>query len=436
MAQDKQLFNYSKELKSIAKGSKKSLQSLYQQEAGNMLTFAFKTLQHYKFAEEAVIETFTLIWNNAKYYDESMGYARGWIYTIFRYHLHNITQKNYIALKENLKGNTSTFLGEICTNLYVGVDNFKEHGSFYQILEELPEDIQRSLMTTYFSGESLADTATLLNISLGKLKEDIRTSIRYLAQKRQPLNIKHDHTCFIGEFVLGSLNTQEQQKANDLLANDPVAEQISLIWEEEFLHFLSQLIIEKTPESLWVRIKQATITEKDTSTDMAELEDELALSQAENDPSFLHKATYFTKKCWISRNFWRGTSFALLGLMVALLIIRPFEYPIKIAAVLNATLQPNQVGYTVKQDKQLTITPLIHQSANDQLGLQLWHRDAQGMLHPITILADNKPTILDYQSQFKVGDLLLISLEPKQSGQISHQLTGQILYQGTLVSFE
>ncbi len=434
MSQEKTVFNYAKELKAIAKGSKKSLQSLYEQEASYMLAFAFKVLHHYKFAEDAVVETFNIIWNNAKYFDENMNHPRGWIYAIFRYHLNGIIRKNYQALKENKKENP--VLGDVCTNLHAGVHTFMEPGSFYQVFEELPEETQKVLITTYFSAESLADTATLLEMPLGRLKENILLGLRHLSQKREPLSFKHDHTVFIGEFVLGSLTDSEQQKANTLLSEDPIAENISFVWEEEFLNFTNQLILEKTPESLWVRIKQATVAaEKNTNTDNQELEDELQLSQDQsNAVGFFDKLMITLRKCWISRNFWRAASLALLGVIAALLIIRPLENPIRVAAVLNSATQLNQVGFTVKQDNKLTITPIVQQTLGEQLRLQLWHRDNQGFTRALGIVNSDKDTVLAANSQLKTGDLLLISLEPV-SPNLADSITGQILYQGTVGEF-
>ncbi|ETD71721.1 hypothetical protein V757_06445 [Pelistega indica] len=302
MDQDKNNFQYAKELKAIAKGNKKSFQTLYNQEVSWMLTFAFKVLRNYKLAEDAVVETFKIIWNNAQYYEESLNHPRGWIYTIFRFHLQNTIRKNYQTIKESKK-EPDNLMSEICTNLYAGVNQFVEPGSFYQVFEELPEETQKTLITTYFSGRSLADTATLLSMPLGRLKENIQMGLRYLTQKRSTFqDIKHDHTVFIGEFVLGGLTEAEQNKAHALLNEDPIAEKLTFVWEEEFLHFLNQLILEKAPDNLWVRIKQATLPEKDSSIDTNELDDELALTEnADQSNKFLFRL----KKFWISRNFWR-----------------------------------------------------------------------------------------------------------------------------------
>lgn len=434
MGQNKQHFSYTKELKAIAKGHKKSLQNLYKQEASYMLAFAFKVLHHYKFAEEAVIQTFVLIWENAKYFDESLPNPRGWIYTIFRFHLNQIIRKNYQALKEGLKEN-SAVLGDVCTNLYAGVHNFVEPGSFYQVFEELPEDTQKALITTYFSAENLPDTATLLQMPLGQLKENLKLGLHYLSQKRDTLSFKHDHTVFIGEYVLGALSDSDQQKAQTLLAEDPVAEKISFVWEEEFLHFLNQLILEKSPETLWVRIKQLTATEKDTLTDAQELADELQLtqdkSQAKNGWDTL---ILFARKCWISRNFWRYFSAALVVLILALLIIRPLENPIRQTAVLSSMTQSNQVGFIVKQTNKLFISPVIYQKLDKKIQLQLWHRDKQGFTYPLGVINSDKDTLFPFYNRLKTGDLLLISVEPVQKSMPSH-LTGQILYQGIVAEF-
>lgn len=434
MGQEKQTFPYTKELKAIAKGNKKSLQNIYKQEASYMLAFAFKVLHHYKFAEDAVVQTFTLIWENAQYFDETMPNPRGWIYTIFRFHLNNIIRKNYQALKENLK-ESSAVLGDVCTNLHAGVHNFVEPGSFYQVFEELPEDTQKALITTYFSAESLPDTATLLQMPLGQLKENLKLGLNYLAQRRDTLAFKHDHTVFIGEYVLGALSDSDQQEAHALLAEDPVAEKISFVWEEEFLHFLNQLILETPPDALWVRIKQLTTTEKDTHTDTQELADELQLTQDQtNAQGNWDKFLLTMRRCWISRNFWRFFSLGLVILMLALLIIRPLENPIRNAAVLSSTTQANQVGFIVKQTNKLFIQPVVHQKLDSKIRLQLWHRDSQGLTHPLGVVDSSQDTVFPRYNLLKTGDLLLISIEPA-GPHLSNSITGQIIYQGLVAEF-
>lgn len=432
MSQEK--FNYVKEFRAIARGNKKSLHNLYKQEATYMLSFAFKVLHHYKFAEDAVVETFRIVWDNAQYFDESLETPRGWLYAIFRFHLDASIRKNYHALVANKKENNRS-LCDICSNLYAGVHGFVEPGSFYQVFEELPEETQQALITTYFSAETLAETATSLQMPLGRLKENIHLGLRHLAQKRAPLDIKHDDMVFIGEYVLGSLNNEEKREANKLFEQDPIAEKLSLIWEEEFLNFLNQLILEKVPETLWVRIKQVTIAEEDDSTDTEELSDELKLSQDQlQAKSAFGKLAITLRKCWISRNFWRFASLALIGVIIALLIIRPLENPIRLAASLGSTTQIDRIGFAVKQTDKLFIIPIVHQQLGDKLRLQLWYRDTQGLTRYLGEVNSQETTVFPSDNQLKTGGVLLISIEPA-SNTTPNQITGQILYQGLIAEF-
>lgn len=427
-------FNYVKEFRAIARGNKKSLQNLYKYEAPYMLAFAFKVLHHYKFAEDAVVETFGIVWDNAQYFDESLECPRGWLYAIFRFHLDASIRKNYHALVANKKEGSRSLCDE-CSNLYAGVHGFVEPGSFYQVFEELPEETQQALITTYFSADTLAETATSLQMPLGRLKENIHLGLRHLAQKRVSLNIKHDDVIFIGEYVLGSLNNEEKREANKLFEQDPVAEKLCLIWEDEFLNFLNQLVIEQIPETLWVRIKQVTFTEEEDATDTEELSDELKLSQDQlQAKSFFANLMIKLRKFWISRNFWRFASLALVGVIIALLIIRPLENPIRLASALGSTIQLNQIGFTVKQTDELQITPIIHQHLDDKLRLQLWHRNTQGLITYMGEINSQDETILPYNSSLKTGDMLLISIEPATTTSPS-QITGQVIYQGLIAQF-
>lgn len=429
-------FNYAKVLKAIAKGNKRALQQLYEQEAPLMLSFAFKVLHHHNFAQEAVIDTFALLWDNAKYFDEEQGAARGWIYCIFRYRLNHSIKKNYEALKEHNKEKYPTIIGEVCQNLHAGVHEFIEPGSFDKVFEELPEETQRVLLSMYFSGQSQAQTATNLQMPLGRLKENIQLGLRYISQQRETLNYKHDDIVTIGEFVLGGLTNEENDKIVTLFANDLVAEKLSLIWEEEFLHFLKQLSIDEAPESIWVRIKQAIIPEQNSPVDEEELADELALSQAaaENNDG---KKTFAQqlRKFWISRRFWRWFSLLLASLLAAVIIMRPFENPVQQVAVLHSSLQKNEIGFVVEQNNRLVLTPLVQQNTGDTLSLQLWQREASGITRPLALIDASQSTYLEAGQHIRAGDTLYISIEPKGGSQTG-QISGQILYEGIVVNLK
>lgn len=437
MVQDKQNnFNYSKVLKSIAKGNKRALQQLYAQESASMLSFAFKVLHHHNFAQETVIDTFALLWENAKYFDEEQGAARGWIYCIFRYRLNNCIRIHYELLKENNKDKYASVTGAVCHNLHAGVHEFIEPGSFNKAFEELPEETQNVLLSMYYSGQSQAQTATSLKIPLGRLKENIQLGLRYISQQRDVLNLPHDDVIWIGEFVLGGLTTEENEKFVNLFAKDLTAEKLSLRWEEEFLHFLKQLNIDEVPESMWVRIKQATIPKQNSPVDEDELADELTLSQAIAENSDGSKSVIQrVRRLWISRRFWRLASLILASLLVAALVLRPFENPVHTVAVLHSNLQKNAVGFVVQQSNQLVLTPLVQQNMGDNLSLQLWQRQASGIIRSVALVQATKRTVLENAQSIKSGDTLYISIEPK-GGSTTGQISGQILYEGPVVSLE
>ena len=429
-------FNYAKVLKSIAKGNKRALQQLYEQESSLMLSFAFKVLHHHNLAQETLIDTFALVWENAKYFDEEQGAARGWLYCIFRYRLNVIIKKNFDTLKEHNKDKHPFIVGDECQNLHAGVHEFIEPGSFDKAFEELPEETQSVLLSMYFSGQSQAQTATLLNMPLGRLKENIQLGLRHLSQQREVLNVQHDDIISIGEFVLGGLTKDENERIVNLFANDLTAEKLSLIWEEEFLQFLKQLSPDDVPESIWVRIKQAIIPEQNSPVDEEELADELALTQAQGEnPDGKKSLTQKLKRYWISRRFWRYLSALLAALLVATIFLRPFENPVRQVAVLHSSLQKNEVGFVVEQAKQLILTPIIQQNTGDSLDLQLWQRESTGLTRPLALLNAKQSTIVTAGQGIRQGDTLFISIEPKGGSQTG-QISGQILYEGAVVNLK
>lgn len=413
MSNEKKQFNYVNALQAIAKGNQKSLRHIYEQEATYLYSFAYKVLKQQTLAEDAVAEVFRLFWHNANSYEGQ--YVRGWLYTIFRYHLAAIVQKTHALNKEN-----NAVLGEVCTNLHAGVHHYLEAGAFYQVFEELPEQTQRIFITAYFCPESHANIASLLHISPTELKENITLGLQHLAHKRETLNLKHEHAILIGEFILGGMSDANNERVSQLLARDVTAKALSLIWEEEFLHFLKQLVVHPLPETLWARIKAS-----------------LSTQSTEGDTRYLNRSASLLSYCqplkkrWSSLFFWRSLSAILIVVLGLVIWLKPFQTPIKLVAVMTSTLNSKQVAFTVKQTNRLIVRPVIKQNIGHTLRLQLWRKTQQGELQAITALHTHTVTAHRLTTPLAQGDILFISLEPIGAS-LSQHITGQVLYQGIL----
>src|SRR5687768_4553459 len=78
------MFDYAGMLKACARDDRAALRTLYDQEAGRMISVAQRIVRRRELAEEVVQDAFMQIWRKAGSFDEELGSAQAWIYTILR----------------------------------------------------------------------------------------------------------------------------------------------------------------------------------------------------------------------------------------------------------------------------------------------------------------------------------------------------------------
>ena len=131
-------FQYEKTLKACGKGQKSAIQSLYKHDASQMLALAFRIFGNLSYAEQAVQRAFVTIWKNANTYNEEAGPAKGWIYSILRYHIGALYKKNYDSIQAALQ-NRGSVLVETLSHLQAEINTVHAaHLGFHAFLEELP----------------------------------------------------------------------------------------------------------------------------------------------------------------------------------------------------------------------------------------------------------------------------------------------------------
>ena len=76
--------NHAALIKACANGRQSALKELMEAEGGRMLGVARRILRRQDLAEDAVQESFVLLWRRAGQFDAARGSAKGWLYTILR----------------------------------------------------------------------------------------------------------------------------------------------------------------------------------------------------------------------------------------------------------------------------------------------------------------------------------------------------------------
>ena len=427
-------FNYEKILKACAKGQKSALQTLFKHEAPPMVALSLRVLGNYNLAEQAVVSAFVLIWNNAEAYDEEMGPARGWIYSILRYRISQIFKEHYDAIQIASKNQDESVLNEVSSNLHADVrEDLPATPAFYLHLEELPEEPQKALINMYFSGMSQAQTATKVGMPLGRFKENLFLGLQHLAKHLPEFSPPHHATEKMGEYVLGGLSENEEKLVYKLMNDDTGVSRVALLWEAQFTHLLSQLPAQVASSRVWEKIKTRAFAKAPihpTAVDGTEPGDDEA---AELMYASGLKPTL--RKLWFMLPLWRSLAL-LLG--VAALVFwyvgtPPSDLPRKVA-VLDSSMSNAQTGWVVRFNAagDALFSPVVRQTVSEGLVLQVWKR-SNGTDSALGLIRDSKAFDLAAErvGPIQAGDQLLISLEP-DGGSRNDRPSGSILYKGTV----
>ncbi len=427
-------FQYEKTLKACGKGQKSAIQSLYKHDASQMLALAFRIFGNLSYAEQAVQRAFVTIWKNANTYNEEAGPAKGWIYSIFRYHIGVLYKQNYDNIQTALQSRDSVLV-ETFSHLQAEIHTtHASHTDFQVFLEELPLESQSCLINMYFSSGEQAGTATLLNMPLGRFKENILLGLRYLSKKMDnfPYHAENEK---IGEYVLGGLSGEEERHVLQLFNQDSTAASIALIWEDHFTHYLDQLPEQPLHPRLWSSIKHNLESTEEVSGILDTIHEEGVSGLS----GLLTSIRETGKKISNNLKLWQITSLVLAIVLLVLFSIFPSSSNVaKMIAILSSPSQNSQPGWILKvnQDGAAQFKPLVQQNIDNNLELEIWtqsdasnnHYRSLGTLKSSSAFTINPDTL----GQVTPGQFFQISLEPV-GGSTSGKPTGSILYQGRLI---
>ncbi|WP_051532395.1 anti-sigma factor domain-containing protein [Brackiella oedipodis] len=438
----KSALNYEKLLESCAHHQKAALQTLYQAEANTMYKLAQKALSQTQFAEQALLNTFIAIWENAQNYERKMGPAKGWIYSILRFQIASLYQSHYdhLALSH---ANEPCFKACEMSQVLADLKAPKDTIHYCQVFEQLPAEHQNSIINMYFSPDSQEVVAARLGQSSINFREDLLGGLTHIAQHTENLSA-YSQAVTIGEYALGGQSQEAAQKSIELLKSDPEATRILLLWETYLTEFITQLpavklnpalgktlgniINEKLQRDLDQTFKKYKLS-PDTTQPLQALD-----SKEQNAPkaSLALRLKYYLH----NRHVWQGI--ALLCLLIALAGVYyggASHTTDKWTAVMSSPQAHQNPAWLLKgmSNNRLLITPLVHSDSNSNTEFQLWTQGLDHKWQALTVLTPNQEHELAPE---QVGTLhqnqrFVITLEAK--GHNKTAPTGAVIYQGQLV---
>ncbi|TAM86227.1 MAG: sigma-70 family RNA polymerase sigma factor [Candidimonas sp.] len=158
-------FDYEATLRACGAGDQNALRDLFQHEAPHMLALSAKMFGHHELAEDAVRDTFILLWKNAAGYDAATGTARAWIYSILRYRvLGQMRQRG-----QNLAEDTSPSPLSFDTGIY--------RTASMPCLAQLDDAQRLPLLMAFYNGQTLEQIAARLMTPVEQIRAQLRTGL-------------------------------------------------------------------------------------------------------------------------------------------------------------------------------------------------------------------------------------------------------------------
>lgn len=167
-------------LRACAQGDRGALRLVFDREADRMLGVARRILRRPALAEEAVQDTFVLVWRNAVRFDASRGSARTWLYTVLRNRALNILRgESRTDLVDDFEPMGLTSQEESAEQM---VERLSEAGRLRRCLERLDPIRRRAVVLAYAGGLSHGELAGRIGVPLGTMKSWMRRSLLALRE--------------------------------------------------------------------------------------------------------------------------------------------------------------------------------------------------------------------------------------------------------------
>lgn len=170
-------FDHDTHLIAIAQGDHTAFIALYQHEAPRMLALGKKMLGRNTDAQDAVKDTFILIWKHAESCDTSMTSARAWMYSIFRHRALN-------TLRE--PGRMPPATTTVTDHLPAQSSAYQQENPRYAALRQLNPAQSRPLLMAYYHGYTYRQIAAYAGSTTEHVQQHILQGLRQLCRLNQP----------------------------------------------------------------------------------------------------------------------------------------------------------------------------------------------------------------------------------------------------------
>ncbi|MBW8636726.1 sigma-70 family RNA polymerase sigma factor [Hoeflea sp. WL0058] len=173
------VINHAALIKACANGRQSALKELMEAEGGRMLGVALRMLRRQDLAEDAVQDSFVLLWRRAGQFDAARGSAKGWIYTILRNRcltlLRNSDREISVDPQEQEVAGDDHVLDSAWNRLDAASD-------LRMCLELLEPERRSAILSCYILGYSHGELAGRMQAPLGSVKSWIRRGLQKLRE--------------------------------------------------------------------------------------------------------------------------------------------------------------------------------------------------------------------------------------------------------------
>jgi RNA polymerase sigma-70 factor (ECF subfamily) len=172
------MFDYEAALDACARGEQAALRSLYDEEAGRLVSVAQRIVRRRELAEDVVHDAFISIWQRAATFDPGLGSARGWIYTIVRNRaLNQVRDGKFEELSDTSELTPKLETDEVISD---AVERLATESRLRTCLERLDAEKRESVLLSYVAGFSHGEIAGRLGVPLGTVKSWVKRGLAAL----------------------------------------------------------------------------------------------------------------------------------------------------------------------------------------------------------------------------------------------------------------
>lgn len=171
----KDAIDLERELQACAEGDKVALRRIYDQECPRMIGVAQRMLRRRALAEEAVQDTFILVWRHAARFNPERGGGLTWIYAILR-------NRSLSILRDEKRLDTEADAIAVDApsdedDPEMAMTKLSDADALRGCLQALPSQRRDMILLAFVQGLSHGEIAGRLGMPLGTVKSWIRRSL-------------------------------------------------------------------------------------------------------------------------------------------------------------------------------------------------------------------------------------------------------------------